>query len=91
MNFENIFILHNLIRDRSRGIVSGILIRIAKVTSARSSLVYTFSSVATKVSKTKGGSCQGGSLSSRRGGATLESFIKFEFVPHNVVSALKQI
>ena len=39
MNFENIFILPNVIGDRSRRRFGGIFIKIPKVTSAWSSLV----------------------------------------------------
>ena len=39
MNFENIFILPNVIGDRSRRRFGGIFIKIPKVTSARSSLM----------------------------------------------------
>ena len=39
MNFENIFILPNVIGDRSRRRFGGIFIKIPKVTSARSSLL----------------------------------------------------
>ena len=41
MNFENIFILPNVIGDRSRRRFGGIFIKIPKVTSAWSSLVGT--------------------------------------------------
>ena len=41
MNFENIFILPNVIGERSRRRFGGIFIRIPKVTFARSSLLYT--------------------------------------------------
>ena len=41
MNFENIFILPNVIWLRSRRRFRGIFIKIPKVTSARSSLMYT--------------------------------------------------
>ena len=40
MNFENIFILPNVIGDRSRRRFGGIFIKIPKVTSERSSLLY---------------------------------------------------
>ena len=40
MNFENIFILPNIIGERSRRRFGGIFIKIPKVTFARSSLVY---------------------------------------------------
>ena len=40
MNFENIFILPNVIGDRSRRRFGGIFIKIPKVTFARSSLVH---------------------------------------------------
>ena len=42
MNFESIFILPNLIRDRSRCNFWGILIKIPKVTCARSSFLPMF-------------------------------------------------
>ena len=41
MNFENIFILPNVIGDRSRRRFGGIFIKIPKVTSVRSSLFHT--------------------------------------------------
>ena len=41
MNFENIFILPNVIGDRTRRRFEGIFIKIPKVTSAQSSLVCT--------------------------------------------------
>ena len=40
MNFENIFILPNVIGDRSRRRFGGIFIKIPKVTSAWSSLMH---------------------------------------------------
>ena len=43
MNFENIFILPNVIGDRSRRRFGGIFIKIPKVTSARSSLMESLS------------------------------------------------
>ena len=39
MNFENIFILPNVIGDRSRRLFGGIFIKFPKVTSTRSSLM----------------------------------------------------
>ena len=39
MNFKNIFILPNVIGDRSRRRFGGIFIKIPKVTTARSSLI----------------------------------------------------
>ena len=47
MNFKNIFILPNVIGDRSRRKFGGIFIKFPKVTFARSSLMYI--KVATKV------------------------------------------
>ena len=47
MNFENIFMLPNVIGDRSRRRFGSIFIKIPKVTFARSSLMYI--KVATKV------------------------------------------
>ena len=40
MNFENIFILPNVIGDRSRRRFGGIFIKFPKVTFARSSLLH---------------------------------------------------
>ena len=40
MNFKNIFILPNVIGERSRRRFGGIFIKIPKVTTARSSLVH---------------------------------------------------